>query len=159
MGTRRKSALSVGAERFLKSAFVTPSSRLIRRAAKDRPPKIALRAMVREIEQAAGPDDLGTLVAELLSLIRSEAAAGPLKPIGVPAPTNDIETAICAHFDKLPEGLCSGNRLTCSRVFRVLWLRDERMRACASAPRKRLPGSRTLAQDATNSKRRILYVV
>jgi hypothetical protein len=108
MGTPRKSGLSRGAERFLKGAFITPSSKLIRHAAADRPPKMALRAMVREVEQAAnttGTDDLGAFVAELLSLIRSEAAAGPLKPIEVPAPTNDIETVVCAHFDNLEQRL------------------------------------------------------
>lgn len=108
MGTRWKSDLSPAAERFLKGAFIAPNSKLIRRAAADRPPKTALRAMVRDVEHAvdaAGTEGLAPFVAELLALIRSETAAGPLELIEVPAPTNDIETAVCAHFDRLEQRL------------------------------------------------------
>jgi hypothetical protein len=105
MAARRTSGLSAGAEKFLKGALIAPQSRLIRRAAADRPPKNALRAMVREVEKTATATDMSAFVAELLAVIRGEAAAGPLKPIEIPAPTDDIETAVCAHFDRLEQRL------------------------------------------------------
>jgi hypothetical protein len=77
MPKRQKSRLSPTAERFLK-AFIAPSSKLIRGAATDRPPKTALRAVARDVDQAAielGSDGFAAFFAELLALIRSEAAA------------------------------------------------------------------------------------
>ena len=65
-------------------------------------------AVARDVEQAAielGSDGFAAFFAELLALIRSGAAAGPLPPITVPEPTNDIETAVCAHFDRLEQRL------------------------------------------------------
>jgi hypothetical protein len=107
MPKRPKSGLSPAAERFLK-AFIAPSSKLIRGAATDRPPKTALRAVARDVDHAAielGSDGFTAFFEELLALIRSEAAAGSLPPITVPEPTNDIETAVCAHFDHLEQRL------------------------------------------------------
>src|SRR5579872_7395563 len=108
MPKRKKPGLSPGAERLLKGVFITPTSKLIRRAATDRPPKTALRAVARDAEQAAsdfGSDGFAALWREMLALIRSEAAAGPLPPIKVPEPTNDVEATVCAHFDRLEQQL------------------------------------------------------
>lgn len=108
MATRPTSGLSPKAEQFVTSAFVKPSLKLFRHAAADRPPKTVLRTMVREVERVAseaGSGGVAAFFAELLVLIRSEAAARPLPPIEVPTPTNDIETAVCGIFDRLEQRL------------------------------------------------------
>ena len=90
MNTCRQLTLPPRAERFLKGAFVAPSSKVSRRAALDHPPKTALRAMLRDVEQAAsklGSESLDGMVTEIMSLTRREAAACRVKAIEVPTST------------------------------------------------------------------------
>lgn len=102
-----KSNLSPLAERLLKGVLVRPNSKLIRRAAGNRPAKTALRAMMRDIDRAAngvGPDGFEGFANEIMSLLRNAPAAS-LDAIKPTEPTTEMEVALCDHFDRLEQRL------------------------------------------------------